>query len=172
VREQLQEISATAVQSLKEVREIISNLRPHQLETVGLMRTLTFMCEQAAGAAGLRLHTEIAPLDGVFAPEDEVIFYRLVQEGLNNIIKHAQADRATIRVERRAGGALHLTIEDDGRGFDPAATRAQMGRSRGGFGLKGLAERTRQLGGTFHLQSAPGRGTKIQITIQERAHEQ
>ena len=169
MREQLQEISVTAVESLKEVREIISNLRPHQLETIGLMRTLTFMCEQAASAAGLQLHTEIAPLDGVFAPEDEVIFYRLVQEGLNNIIKHAQADRATIRVERRAG-AWHLTIEDDGRGFDPAAaTRGQMGRLRGGFGLKGLAERARQLGGTFHLQSAPGRGTKIHITIQERA---
>ena len=164
MREQLQEISTTAVQSLKEVREIINNLRPHQLETIGLTQTLTFMCEQAASAAGLQLHTEIAPLDGVFPPEDEVVFYRLVQEGLNNIIKHAQAKRATIRIERRAG-ALTLTIEDDGRGFDPAAARGQTGRARGGFGLKGLAERAGQLGGTFHIQSAPGRGTKIQITI-------
>jgi signal transduction histidine kinase/ligand-binding sensor domain-containing protein len=173
VRAQLQEISSTASQSLQEVREIISNLRPHQLETVGLTRTLTYMCEQAAQAAGLQLRMEIAPLDGVFAPENEVIFYRLVQEGLNNIIKHAQAERAEILIERRAG-ELHLKIEDDGRGFDPASQmggRGQTGRLRGGFGLKGLAERARQLGGGFQLQSAPGRGVKIHITIQEGADE-
>lgn len=168
VREQLQEISSTAVQSLKEVREIINNLRPHQLETIGLTQTLTFMCEQVANAAGLQLTTAIVPLDGVFAAEDEVIFYRLVQEGLNNIIKHAQAKHAVIRIERRAG-ILTLTIEDDGQGFDPAVVRGQPGRLRSGFGLRGLVERARQIGGSFQLQSAPGRGTKIQITIQERA---
>lgn len=168
VREQLQEISSTALQSLKEVREIINNLRPHQLETIGLTRTLTFMCEQAANAAGLQLEVAIAQIDGVFAPNDEVTFYRLVQEGLNNVIKHAHAARASVRVERHSG-TVNLTIEDDGAGFELAATRAQTGRLRNGFGLRGLAERARQLGGTFQIQSAPGRGTKIQITIQERA---
>lgn len=162
VREQLLEITDTAVQSLKEVREIINNLRPHQLETVGLTRTLEFMCEQAANAAGFRLETEIPQIDGLLAPEDEVTFYRLVQEGINNIIKHAGAGRAAIRIGRRAN-VLALTIEDDGRGFDPSAARGQSGPL--GFGLKGLAERARQLGGTFQIQSAPGRGTKIQINI-------
>ncbi len=159
VREQLQEISETALQSLKEVREIINNLRPHQLETIGLGQTLKFMCEQAAAAAGLELQLEIAPLDGVLPPADEVTFFRLVQEGLNNIIKHAQATHAAIVIERGAG-IMRLTMEDNGRGFDPAELP-----QRGGFGLKGLAERARQLGGAFQLQTAPGQGTKIQITI-------
>jgi signal transduction histidine kinase len=97
-----------------------------------------------------------------------VTFYRLVQEGLNNIVKHAQATRAAIVIER-AAGVVRLTIEDNGRGFDPAVLHQ---RARNGFGLKELAERARQLGGTFQLQSAPGQGTKIQITVQERPHEQ
>jgi signal transduction histidine kinase/ligand-binding sensor domain-containing protein len=159
VREQLQEISETALQSLKEVREIINNLRPHQLETIGIGQTLKFMCEQAAAAANLELRLELAPLDGVFAPADEVTFFRLVQEGLNNILKHAQATHAAIVIERGAG-TVRLTMEDNGRGFDPAALP-----QRGGFGLKGLAERARQLGGAFRLQAAPGQGTKITITI-------
>ena len=166
VREQLQEISETALQSLKEVREIINNLRPHQLETIGLGQTLKFMCEQAAAAAGLELRMEIAPLDGVLPPADEVTFFRLVQEGLNNILKHAQATRAAIVIERGAG-TMRLTMEDNGRGFDPAELP-----QRGGFGLKGLAERARQLGGAFQLQTAPGQGTKIRITLQDKTHEQ
>ncbi|MGH7176570.1 MAG: ligand-binding sensor domain-containing protein, partial [Tepidisphaeraceae bacterium] len=119
VREQFDEISATAVQSLNDVREIIYNLRPYQLDSIGLSNTIKFMLEQLAAASGISFMIEVAPLDKVFSPEAEVIFYRVVQECANNIVKHSRATEATVLIEREAR-AVHVTIEDNGRGFSIA----------------------------------------------------
>jgi signal transduction histidine kinase len=163
VREQLNDISTTAVQSLNEVREIIYNLRPSQLESVGLSDTIRYMLTQLASASGIQWLTEVAPLDGLFAPEQEVIFFRIVQECVNNLVKHARATEATALIERE-GNTVHLTIEDNGRGFDPAAPGHK------GFGLKGLHERVRMLDGQFTLESMPGKGTRISITFEGKRH--
>lgn len=167
VREQLDVISMTAVQSLNDVRAIIHNLRPHQLDTIGLANTLRFMLEQVSGATGIAFTSEIAPLDKRFAPEDEVTLYRLVQECVSNIVKHAQATQASL-VMKIVGEQLHITIADNGRGFvmtptnPPSAIRHPPS---GGFGLKGLDERVRILYGTHKITSTPGKGTTHSFVI-------
>jgi ligand-binding sensor domain-containing protein/signal transduction histidine kinase len=177
VREQLDVISTTAVQSLNDVRAIILNLRPHQLETIGLSNTLRFMIEQISAASGIAFTSEIAALDNLFTPEDEVIIYRLVQECVSNIVKHSQAQAATL-VMKVADGQLHITVSDNGRGFSMAEgerwnaeaktlanPQSAIRNPQSGFGLKGLEERVRILRGTHKIISAPGKGTTHQFTI-------
>ncbi len=159
VREQLDEISTTALQSLNDVRSIIHNLRPYQLDTIGLSNTLRFMIEQVSAASGLQFQSEIAALDNLFAPEAEVIIFRIVQECVNNIVKHAQATEAKFLCQI-ADGNLQMTIADNGRGLSPSPSPQSSG-----LGLTGLRERVRILGGTHKMQSAAGQGTTHFFTI-------
>lgn len=164
VREQLGEISTTAVQALNEVREIIYDLRPYQLETIGLTSTIKFMAEQVAASSGINFTTRCDELDGLFSPEDEVTFYRMVQECVSNIVKHSQAANAEITI-KRDGAIVSVKIADDGKGF---TVEAPATSNNGGFGLKGLAERVRMLGGTLKIDPVPGRGTTITVNIETR----
>ena len=113
-----------------------------------------------ANASGIEIAAAIAPLDGRFTQAQEINLYRIVQECLNNIVKHSQAAQASVILTLR-DTELQITISDDGRGFDPAAIPPR----RGGMGLTGLAERVRILGGTYQLHSTPGDGTQLRISI-------
>jgi len=165
VREQLDEISTTAVQALNEVREIIYDLRPYQMETIGLSRTIRFMVEQVAASSGIEFKVECDELDNLLSPEDEVTFYRMIQECVSNVVKHSQAERASAQIKRSADG-IEAEISDNGRGF-LTETQSQPDKA-GGFGLKGLSERVRMLGGTHQVQATLGKGTKIVISIPAR----
>ena len=162
MREQLDEISTTAVQALNEVREIIYDLRPYQIETIGLSRTIKSMVEQVAASSGIDFKVECDDIDNLLSPEDEVTFYRMIQECVSNVVKHSQAQRAAVRIKRRADG-IEAEISDNGRGF-VTETQPQPDKA-GGFGLKGVSERVRMLGGTHEVQSSLGKGTTIVITI-------
>lgn len=161
-RKQLTEISTTALQAINEVREIIYDLRPVQLETTGLSRTLNFMIEQAAASSGVKFSVDCDDLDGFFSPEDEVVFYRAIQECVSNIIKHSEAENAEISIIRAAEN-LTVKVSDDGKGF--AAEPVSSVGKRAGFGLTGLNERVRMLGGTLNIQSAAGNGTIVLMNI-------
>ncbi|HMH45989.1 MAG TPA: two-component regulator propeller domain-containing protein, partial [Pyrinomonadaceae bacterium] len=163
VREQLDEISTTAVQALNEVREIIYDLRPYQLETIGLSRTIGFMVEQVAASSGIDFQVECDDLENIFSPDDEVTFYRMIQECVSNVVKHSRAERASVVIKRGAE-TIEAEVYDNGKGF-AAETQPQPDRASG-FGLKGIAERARMLGGDFSIQSAPGKGTRIRISIE------
>ncbi|HEX3085996.1 MAG TPA: triple tyrosine motif-containing protein [Pyrinomonadaceae bacterium] len=162
VREQLDEISTTAVQALNEVREIIYDLRPYQIETIGLSRTIKSMAEQVAAASGIDFRIECDELENIFSPDDEVTFYRMIQECVSNVVKHSRAERAAVRIKRRADG-IEAEISDNGRGFVPE-TQPQSDKA-GGFGLQGLSERVRMLGGSHQVRSALGNGTTISVRI-------
>ena len=166
VHEQLDEISTTALQALNEVREIIYDLRPYQIETIGLSRTIRSMTEQVAASSGIDFQIECDELENIFSPDDEVTFYRAIQECVSNVVKHSRAERAAVHIKRRAD-AIEAEISDNGRGFvtesQPHADKA------GGFGLRGLSERVRMLGGNFSIRSAPGKGTRITVIIDTRA---
>ncbi len=97
------------------------------------------------------------------APEIETNLYRIVQEALNNIYKHAQASSVNIVVERRKD-AMVLIIEDDGKGFDPSNIRTNK-ESGVGLGLVGMRERAGIIGGTLEIESAPGNGTTIFVRV-------
>jgi signal transduction histidine kinase len=162
---QLDEISTAAAQAIDEVRAIAYNLRPYQLDRVGLSSTIEYMVAQVAAASGIRFSLDIAPLDGVFAKGSEISVYRLVQECVNNIIKHSGASEARVVIEREAQ-TVQITVADNGRGFTPEAATGGRGEARRrGFGLTGLAERARLLGGSLLIQSAPGQGTTVKITL-------
>lgn len=158
--EPFDEISTAASQAIDEVREIIYDLRPYQLDKIGLTNTIRFMIEKVAAAAGIEFAMELDEIDGVFSAEAEIRLYRVVQECVNNIVKHARASAARL-VIRRDGHAVRLKIEDNGRGFAPQAPS----NNGTGLGLTGLGERVRMLGGSYTIQSAPGGGTQVQVTI-------
>jgi signal transduction histidine kinase len=162
VREQLDVISTTAVQSLNDVRAIIHNLRPYQLETIGLGNTLRFMIEQVGAASGIAFTGEIATLDHRFTPDDEVLLYRLVQECVSNIVKHSAASAANVSL-RLEQGQLQITISDNGRGFPLSAPPVNAQSS--GFGLKGLEERVRILRGEHKITTVPGKGVTHYFVI-------
>ena len=160
-REPLDEISATASQAIDEVREVIYDLRPYQLDKIGLANTIRFMIKKVATASGIEFQTEVGEIDELFPYEAQITLYRVVQECVNNIVKHSQATAARVAIERH-DQTISVTVEDNGRGF---ALEAAPGEAQGGFGLTGLRERVRMLGGRQVIHSAPGSGTRIQITI-------
>jgi signal transduction histidine kinase/ligand-binding sensor domain-containing protein len=167
-REHLNEISDSATLAIEEVRQIAHNLRPYQLERLGLTNTLQAMLRQIANASDIGFTWEVDPIDGLLSKEEEISLYRIVQEAVNNILKHSGAKDASIRI-KLVVGEIQLTIVDDGRGFrlEPAG-QAEM--QKRGFGLTGSAERVRMLGGKQTIQTAPGKGTTIYITINTHTH--
>ena len=162
-RDGLNEISATASQAIEEVREIIYDLRPYQLDKIGLGNTLRFMIDKVAAASGIEFAVEIGDVDRLLSNDGEIMLYRIVQECINNIVKHSRATEARVTIERHER-AINLTIEDNGRRFAPEAVGAGEAK-RGGLGLTGMSERVRILNGRQTIQSLPGGGTKIFITI-------
>ena len=160
---QLEEISDVVTQTISEVREISHNLRPYQLDRLGLSKAVQAAVKQVVASAAIRIESELANIDGLFPAEGEIHFYRIVQECLNNILKHSDAATALISIVKD-GGWITVKIQDDGRGFDYRSTLNDPERSRG-FGLTGLHERVRILDGTFECDSAPGRGTRLTFEI-------
>jgi signal transduction histidine kinase len=124
-REHLHEISETTSLALDEVREIAGNLRPYQLERLGLTNTIEQMVRQVKNSSDIKFVTEIENIDGLLSKEFEINLYRVVQECVNNVLKHSAATNAWLLIKRTVGGA-EITCRDNGRGFDPGA-RPQQG---------------------------------------------
>lgn len=162
---QIEEISAEASLAIDETREISYNLRPFQLDRLGLTKAIQAMIRTTSTASGITFTSELANIDDVFAEEMQINFYRIVQESLNNIAKHASATEARVAIERMPDRVV-LTIRDNGLGFTPGTTGPNSGR--GGFGLTGMAERARLLEGVLAIQSAPGRGTVVTVEFPMR----
>ena len=112
------EISDEASSAITETREISYNLRPFQLDRLGLTKAIEAMVRTTGMASGIHFTSELDNIDDAFAEEVRINFYRIVQEALGNIMKHAQATEVTIRVKRNIERVI-LTIEDNGRGFTP-----------------------------------------------------
>lgn len=163
-KSQFDEISRSVTQTLEEVRTISYNLRPSHLDQLGLQTALVVMIEKVAASSEVWFTSAIDELDGLLSPGDEIMIYRIVQEGINNILKHARATEAHIEITRRAH-RLEVTVRDNGRGFVAGET---VHNGRGGFGLTGIAERVRMLGGTHSIHSAPGQGTTVTVTLDIR----
>ena len=161
-QEQMQEIAEAATAVIDEVREIIYDLRPVQLDRLGLTRSIAEMLDKIARAHGLTIAQELDDLDHLFSKDAENSIYRILQESINNIIRHARASHAIVSMKIEAA-ALRMVIEDDGCGFIPDATRNWASGS--GLGLTGILERTRLLGGETLVESAPQQGTTITIVI-------
>src|SRR5262249_23999268 len=173
-REQFDLIAAQSTQAIDEAKDISYNLRPYLLDRLGLSQALESMIGKVAAASGILFTTEIAELDGLFAPDEQINLYRIAQECLNNIVKHSGASAATVRL-RREQDSVELIVSDNGKGFvetafDSAsdgqeqARRGFGGPQQGfggpqrGFGLMGIRERARLFHAAPTLHSAPGEG--------------
>ena len=152
------------------LRQMLLDLRPSVLDTMGFLPALQWHLERLQKEHGIRgtLSVEKGGESDTLriAPETEVALFRIFQEGLQNILQHAKAKNVLVTVEQNATD-LMMSVEDDGRGFNPASleTKTSAHRQGHGLGLLGMKERTSLLGGTLSIQSKPGEGTNFMVTI-------
>jgi len=142
------------VATLQDVRRLAVELRPKVLDDFGLVPALERLTETFAEQTGILVRFESGLGGERLLPEVETALYRIVQESLTNIVKHARAQTISIAVTRKPG-AVAVVVEDDGDGFDPANVRD------GGFGLEGMRERVGLLDGRLQLESGEGTGTTL-----------
>ena len=156
--EQLREIAEAATQAIDEVHEVIYDLRPRQLDRLGLTGALEDLLRAAADANEWVLHVEMDEINRLLMPQSENSLFRIVQECVNNISKHAAATRVEVSI-RKQSAFLEVQVQDNGRGF---LVETEPGLSHpGGFGLQGIVQRARLLGGKAVVQSSPGQGTIV-----------
>ena len=161
-KQQLTEISMQTAHAIAEVREISYNLRPYLLDRLGLTKAIVSLLNKIADNSALKIISEIEDVDGIFENEVEISIYRIIQESLNNILKHAEASEIIISIAKTERG-ISIKIQDDGKGFD-VKTNSES-KQRGGFGLLGMSERVRMLGGTISIDSELLKGTTILINL-------
>ena len=162
--EQLAEIAATAASAILEVREITQNLRPYELDRLGLVTAIESMIERVSASTSIKISADMERIEGLLSPEAETSVYRIVQEGLNNVIKHSSATAAQIEI-KRAGLTLVISVQDNGDGILPSDPTGNGDKTHG-FGLAGIAERVRVLGGTLAIDTGPARGTALTVSLE------
>jgi PAS domain S-box-containing protein len=160
--EQLEEISATATASILEVREIAHNLRPYELDRLGLGAAIESMVERISDSTFISLTADLERMEDLLSPEAETSVYRIVQEALNNVIQHSKATAARIEI-RTFGRQMTISVRDNGKGFPVSPGN---GYNASGVGLAGIAERVRGLGGFFELASQPEGGTTLTVHLE------
>jgi PAS domain S-box-containing protein len=161
-RGEVMKLSQMLGQTVEEVQRISRNLRPSVLDELGLVPALHATCTEFAKRTGVSLKLACKPLTARLPAEGELALYRILQNALENVEKHARARHVTVRLRQRA--FIQLTIHDDGIGFDPEhhATRR---KGKGGLGLLSMRERATYVGGTFKIKSVRGAGTEIEVLI-------
>jgi signal transduction histidine kinase len=160
-RDRLSEIRSLLEQVEAQLRRLSHELRPTILDDLGLKPAIEFLADGISKRTG-RLVLVNASIGGRLPDPVEIAMYRIVQEALSNVIKHAQATKAVVHL-RRLPDALVCSIADNGRGFDASARSAHLHSQ--GLGLIGMRERVASLGGTFSIDSSPGRGTTLNIEV-------
>ena len=163
VEEQLSEISHSASSAIDECRDIAYNLRPFQISRFGLSKTLYGMFMRISEVTDINANADIDDIDRSIADEGQINVFRIVQECVNNIIKHSDASKASLTIKNR-DGKIEILIKDNGHGFEPIVGPVP-GIGKGGFGLIGIAERVKMLGGIHVVESSPGNGTSIHIRL-------
>lgn len=154
----LDELTQTVAQTIQEVRTISYGLRPVQLNLLGLTEALKSLINETAEASQIHFYEDIDTIDRFFSKEAEINLYRIVQEGVNNLVKHAGATQAIVQIKQH-GNQLTLWIEDDGRGMAPTASKSA------GLGLRGIRERLHLLKGSLEIRRAHPHGTILSMTI-------
>jgi signal transduction histidine kinase len=144
---------------LRQVRDLSLDLRPPMLDDLGLVAALRWYLDRQAKLAGFEARFTTDPLPGRPASYIETTCYRVAQEALTNVVRHAQARQVRVELRRRDGQA-ELIVRDDGVGFDVQAA-LQGARHGSSFGVLGMQERVLLAGGRIEIESAPGQGTEV-----------
>ncbi|MCA0228929.1 MAG: sensor histidine kinase [Bacteroidetes bacterium] len=145
--------------AINEMRRVAHSMMPEALVRYGLPDSLKDFCEDLNDTGQIKVHLQVLGMEQRLDSSVEVVLYRIVQELLNNILKHAQATDAYVQLVRR-DEIVHLTVEDNGKGFDP-----KQAEHHKGAGMRNIENRVAYLGGTLDIQSAVGEGTSVEIEI-------
>jgi signal transduction histidine kinase len=162
-RGQLAQLAAMSSHSIDELRRLILDLRPAVLDDMGLVAAVHWYVDAMDGRLPAQVEVTAENLETRLPAAVETILFRIVQEGLSNVSRHAKASAVSVRMGCRSG-VTYLEIQDDGVGFDPAAAM-QIRPTLPGWGLVGIQERVALAGGQFRIDSAPGRGTTLSVSI-------
>jgi signal transduction histidine kinase len=162
VLNQVKQVKSFGTNALGELRQIISGLRPTQLDDLGLVAAIRWYTQDFQSRTGIETNFSLRGEAVRLLSEYETVLFRITQEALTNVAKHAGASTVNILLEVYSE-QIKLTIQDDGRGFDPAAVINQTQPT--GWGLMGISERTQLLGGHYNVTSASGQGTQIEIIV-------
>ena len=156
VKPEMDGIRKLAESSVAAVRNMALLLRPSMLDDLGLVPALEWQARETSRRTGLVVNVQADNVPDELPEEHKTCIYRIVQEALHNISRHAEARSVNIQVEQ-TGERLNLSVEDDGCGFDPARSR--------GLGLIGMEERVANLGGSLSVQAAAGHGTRLAVML-------
>jgi two-component system sensor histidine kinase UhpB len=155
---ELAETKALANQAMRELLSLARQLRPTALDDLGLAAATAGQVEQLAARdeieAGFEAGGDFSDLGG----DAQLVVYRVAQEALSNAARHSGANRVGVRLQRRTDGGVELEVADDGRGF-------AFDESEGGLGMAGMRERALLIGGELTIESRPGRGTTVRLTV-------
>lgn len=160
-RERLADVREHLYECAESVRRIARGLRPPELEDAGLPAAVRSHMRAVSDETGLDIEVEVGALVSELDAERKLVLYRILQEAVSNVVRHAGADRIDVDLREEAG-TVELVVRDDGRGFDPARTARVEG---GGLGLLGMHERAVSVGGHFSVESEEGKGTRVRATI-------
>jgi len=163
VRGRLLEAKALTVRALDELHRLIYDLRPSILDDLGLLPAIRWFAERHLTPLGITVRCECSDLERRLPLELAVALFRIVQEAITNIAKHAEAETVLVQCGP-VDGVLVIEIEDDGRGFDPAEVSVSGDTARG-LGLAGMRERVELVGGQIAIDSAPGRGVHVTVRV-------
>lgn len=161
--ETLHHLETMTADSLSELQRLISDLRPSHLDDLGLPAAIRWYSGKVSERSGLRIRVDIFGEEKRVSEPVKIAAFRIMQEALNNIIKHAGATSVFVQLSYEPD-RIHISIRDDGSGFDPDLAEKRQA-SRPSLGLAGMRERASLLGGTVSLQSGPGQGTLIEARV-------
>jgi two-component system, NarL family, sensor histidine kinase UhpB len=155
--DELQELKRLVNQAMGELLQLARHLRPTALDDHGLLPALATHVRRFAAQTGIQANLHTRGESAELAPDQEIAVYRVAQEALANVARHAGASKVDVQLET-AGRAIELRVRDDGRGF-------VLDRRRRGLGLDGMAERARLVGGELEIASTPGTGTELLMRV-------
>jgi signal transduction histidine kinase len=165
----IEDIRAEASHAIEETRAISYDLRPFQLDRLGLSKAIQALVKSVAQAAQIELTAEVADIDDAFPEDLRINVYRILQEALNNMVKHSGATRGSVMAARTKSSVV-LTVSDNGKGL--AMEPRNVNTGIGGFGLIGISERATLLKGTLHIKGDTGTGTLLSIKFPVKSGQQ
>ena len=154
------EITSVITDAIDEVRTIAHNLRPYQLDRLGLTRALHSLVGKINESSPTSFTCTLDNIDTHFSSHSSILIFRIIQEAFTNVLKHANAMNASLIIKNRVS-AVHIIIHDNGRGFP----EGRAVNEQSGFGLSSIDQRVRILHGTLTVTSVAGQGTTLTMTI-------
>ncbi len=161
--DRLEKVQALTEEAMTDLRRLIADMRPGVLDELGLLPALGWLSDHALRPLGIQVRIETEAVDGRLPTEIETILFRIAQEAMNNVARHSQAENLLIRLEGVSDG-IRLILVDDGRGMTANRPADSQARDHG-LGLAGMRERAAMVGGVVEIESEPGAGTHIRVSV-------